>query len=116
MELELQGDPDAIAGLGAFRPLAALRQGRPRSEKIRTIWYDNADHALRSAGQILAESRGGWQLQRLLPGSGTWLPGQPPPILAEALSLAALTASTSVDDVLPPERPGAPGHAPPNPM
>jgi triphosphatase len=93
MEFELHADSDAIAKLGAFKPLASVREGRPRSYPVKLIWHDSPDHALRGRGEVLVESRGSWRLERLLPGDETWLPAQPSPVLAEATSLDELTVT-----------------------
>jgi triphosphatase len=93
MEFELHADSDAIAKLGAFKPLASVREGRARSYPVKLIWHDSPDHTLRGAGEVLVESRGSWRLERLLPGDETWLPAQPSPALAEATSLDELTVT-----------------------
>ncbi|MBS0643062.1 MAG: CHAD domain-containing protein [Acetobacteraceae bacterium] len=93
MELELQADPESIAKLTAFKPLAALREGRLKSHAVRVVWYDSPDHALAQMGQTLAEARGGWRVERVVPDTGTWLPAQPPPVLAQGPTVHALNGT-----------------------
>ena len=38
-------------------------------------------------GLALAESRGAWRLERLVPGTTFWAPGAPPPVIEQAASL-----------------------------
>ena len=92
MELELQADPVDITKLSSFKPLAALREARPRSQAMKIVWHDSPDHELWKNARTLAESRGKWRLEQLRPGTGTWLPGQPAPVLEQADSLDALTS------------------------
>lgn len=93
MELELQADPESLAKLSTFKPLTTLREGRPRSHSLRLAWHDSPDHALLEAGQTLTAGRGFWQLERLIPGAESWMPGQVPPVLARAASAEALSGS-----------------------
>jgi CHAD domain-containing protein len=88
MELLLQADADALAALSKLKSL--VRDGRPRSQAMRTVWHDSPDNALLRQGLILAECRGQWRLERVVPGSQTWLPGQRPPVLREADSPTGL--------------------------
>ena len=90
MELELQVDPESIANLNAFRPLASIRQGRPRTQSVKTVWHDSPDHRLLASGRTLAETRDVWRLERLVPNGKTWLPGQAPPAISQAASAEAL--------------------------
>lgn len=90
MEFELAVAAEAAGAVLRLKPLAASRDGRTRSQAVRTIWHDSPDHALLAQGQTLVESRGQWRLERVFPGADTWLPGTPPPILAEATDLALL--------------------------
>jgi CHAD domain-containing protein len=92
MELELQADPDEITKLSSFKPLAALRESRPRTHTMKCVWHDSPDHNLQKSGQTLAECRGTWRLEQIFPSIGTWLPAQPPPVLDEAESLDTFTA------------------------
>ncbi len=92
MELELQANPDTIAKLSSFKPLSALRQSRPRTQAMKIVWHDNPDHDLRKDGQTLAESRGSWRLEQIVPNTATWLPAQPAPVQEEAEALDALPA------------------------
>jgi CHAD domain-containing protein len=82
MELELQAHPDTVAALSALKALP--RDGRARSQAVKTIWHDSAGHDLLRQGLTLAQRQGIWTLERLLPAQDTWLPGQPPPVLAQA--------------------------------
>jgi triphosphatase len=93
MDLELDADPDAVADLIRLKPLAATRQGRPRTQTVKTLWHDSPDHALFGKSLILAHHRGIWQIERIVPSSATWLPAQPPPVLETAADRAALTAN-----------------------
>src|SRR6185437_13765294 len=90
MEFELAIAAEDAGAVSRLKALAACRNGRSRSQAIRTIWHDSPDRALLEAGQTLVETRGAWRLERLFPGPESWLPGQPPPVLAEAADLAAL--------------------------
>ncbi|WP_428483114.1 CHAD domain-containing protein [Rhodopila sp.] len=94
MELELQADPDTVAGMSRLKALA--REGRPRSQVFKVVWHDSPDQTLLSQGLILAEQRGRWRLERVLPAAETWLPGQPPPVLQESQEPTALTAGLPV--------------------
>jgi CHAD domain-containing protein len=90
MELELTAPADSVAGLGRLKVLAANRDGRPRTQSIKIVWHDSPEHALLADGQSLAEQRGAWRLERMVPGDETWLPGQPPPLLSDAPDLSVL--------------------------
>ncbi|MEA2740655.1 MAG: hypothetical protein QOH05_3962 [Acetobacteraceae bacterium] len=90
MELELCADPDTVAALSRLKSLTASRDGRPRSQSVKLVWYDSPDHALLADGLTLTEQRGARRLERLLPGAETWLPAQPVPLVAEAPEEAAL--------------------------
>ena len=81
MELELAADAETVAGLSRLKPLTACRNGRPRTQSIKIVWYDSPEHALLEDGLTLAEQRGARHLERVLPGSDTWLPGQPVPVV-----------------------------------
>jgi len=83
MELELAADLEAVAGLARLKTLIACRDGRPRTQTVKIVWYDSPDHALLTQGLSLAEQRGVRQLQRLFPGTQTWLPAQPVPAVAD---------------------------------
>nr|WP_294528363.1 CHAD domain-containing protein [uncultured Rhodopila sp.] len=78
MEFELAADADAAARLARLKPLVAGREGRPRSQAVKIVWHDSPDHALLADGLTLAEQRGERRLERVTPGTETWLPGQPP--------------------------------------
>jgi CHAD domain-containing protein len=90
MEFELAVAAEAAGAVVRLKPLAASRDGRPRSHAAKAIWHDSPDRALLAQGQTLVESRGQWRLERVYPGAETWLPGTPAPILAEAGDVALL--------------------------
>jgi triphosphatase len=90
MEFELAADAEAVAGLGRLKSLSACREGKPRSQSVKIVWHDSPEHRLLGNGQALAEQRGIWRLERITPGDDTWLPAQPPPVLADAPDLTAL--------------------------
>jgi hypothetical protein len=92
MRLELRATADIAQQLARLKPLTSGRQGRARSQPIKIVWHESPDRALFTQGVALAEQRGSWRLERLIPGASTWLPGQPPPVLAEAADLAGLPA------------------------
>jgi triphosphatase len=87
MELELVADADAVAGLSRVKPLTACRNGRPRAQSVKIVWYDSPEHALLEDGLTLAEQRGTRRLERVVPGAETWLPGQPAPVVADQETL-----------------------------
>lgn len=107
MELELAIPADHAAAPARLKPLAAVRDGRPRSLVTKTVWHDSPEHALRADGLALAESRGTWRLERLFPDARPWLPGQPAPCLAEGAGPA---------DLRPPPDTDAPPPAVPTPL
>jgi triphosphatase len=90
MELELRLDPDDASRLSRLKALAsATRNGRAQQQRI--IWHDSPDSALTEQGMALARERGVWRVERLVPiASGTWAPGAPPPVLAEAADMTEL--------------------------
>jgi triphosphatase len=90
MEFELAADAEAVAGLARLKALTANRDGRARSQAVKIVWHDSPEHALLAGGLTLSEQRGQWRLERALPGEGTWLPGQPAPVVADAPDLATL--------------------------
>lgn len=92
MELEFAADVEAVAGLSRLKALTASRDGRPRNQSIKIVWHDSPEHALLDDGLTLAEQRGVWRLERVVPGISTWLPAQPVPIVAEAPDRATLPA------------------------
>jgi triphosphatase len=92
MELELAADVEAVAGLSRLKALTANRDGRPRHQSIKIVWHDSPEHALLEDGLTLAEQRGAWRLERIVPCTQTWLPGQPVPIVAEAPDRTTLPA------------------------
>ncbi|HVY15659.1 MAG TPA: CHAD domain-containing protein [Rhodopila sp.] len=91
MEFELAVTAEAAGAVPRLKPLVACRDGRPRSQAIRAIWYDSPDRTLLGQGQTLVETRGAWRLKRLFPGAEIWLPGQPAPVVAEGQDMASLS-------------------------
>lgn len=58
-------------------------------------WHDTADFSLRQKTRAARECDGVWRLEPLAPGpDGAWLPGTPPPVLAEAITAARLGIAT----------------------
>ncbi|HBK05653.1 MAG TPA: hypothetical protein DDZ81_07280 [Acetobacteraceae bacterium] len=92
MEFELTATSEAVTALGRLKALTSSRDGRPRSQSVKIVWHDSPEHALAVDGLILSEQRGLWRLERMMPGSGTWLPAQPPPIVTESPDHATLPA------------------------
>jgi triphosphatase len=90
MELELAADADTVARLSRLRALTACRDGRPRTQSVKIVWHDSPEHALLADGLTLAEQRGARRLERLFPGTETWLPAQPVPVVVEAPDQATL--------------------------
>jgi triphosphatase len=90
IELELAADADTVAGLSRLKALNACREGRTRTQSVKVVWHDSPEHALLAGGQALSEQRGVWRLERILPGTDTWLPAQPAPVVTEAPDLALL--------------------------
>ena len=89
--LEFDIAPADLSALLRAPALTALRAGRARTSRLRTVWHDTAAHSLQGQGLSLAEQGGHWRLERLVPnGEADWLPAAPPPIVAEAESAAAL--------------------------
>jgi triphosphatase len=87
MELELAADVDAVAGLSRLKALTARRNGRPRAQSVKIVWYDSPEHALLADGLTLAEQRGVRHLERVFPGADTWLPAQPVPVVGDPATL-----------------------------
>jgi triphosphatase len=90
MELELIADAEVVAGLSRLKPLNACRDGRTRTQSVKIVWHDSPEHALLAGGQALSEQRGVWRLERVVPGTGTWLPAQPAPTVVEDPDQATL--------------------------
>ena len=88
MELELRLPPDDASRLARLPLLATA--GRLRGQAVRIIWHDSPNAALAADGLALAQERGTWRLERLIPGADAWPPGGPVPILAQAPSAEAL--------------------------
>ncbi len=84
IELELSLPPEEAARLLRLRRLGALKTTRARNQKLRIVWHDTPDSALRQGGLAAAEQRGAWRLEQLEPNGGSWPPGAPAPVLAEA--------------------------------
>jgi CHAD domain-containing protein len=101
MEFELAADADAAAALARLKTLAACREGRQRGQAARTVWLDTPDHALLADGLIVAETRGVRRLELVVPGSGTWLPGQPAPVVAGVLADAVLPEGVLPEGLVP---------------
>jgi triphosphatase len=85
--LELVLSPEAAGRLPRLMLLSGLRAGRLRRRSVSIVWHDTADGALAQQGLALAETRGGWRLERLVPGTTFWAPGTPPPVVEQAGSL-----------------------------
>jgi triphosphatase len=93
MEFELDAEPDDLTVLAGLRSLAVLREGRPRAQAVRVVWHDSPDHILLNQGLTLAERRGDWRVERVVPSTATWLPGQPPAVVEQAADQASLTVA-----------------------
>jgi triphosphatase len=89
MEIDLVLDPDAAARFLRLSLFGAAQRGRPHQQRI--VWHDSADGALTARGLALAQERGAWRLEKLLPeAADTWPPGAPPPMLAQEAEQEAL--------------------------
>jgi len=88
--LELVLSPDAAGQLPRLKLLSGVRTGRMRRRAVSIVWHDTADGALAQQGLALAETRGSWRLERLVPGTTFWAPGAPPPVIEQAASLDLL--------------------------
>ncbi len=88
MEMELRLAPDHAARLLRVPLLAAA--GKLRSQAVRIVWHDSPDAALAADGLTLAQERGIWRLERLVPDGLAWPPGAPAPIHAQATTLESL--------------------------
>jgi CHAD domain-containing protein len=82
MDFELAVDAGAAATLSRLKPLTACREGKPHTQVLKLVWFDSPEHTLLADGVTLTEQRGSRCLERIVPGQGTWLPGQPAPVLA----------------------------------
>ena len=71
MEFELDAEPDDLTVLAGLRSLAVLREGRPRAQAVRVVWHDSPDHILLNQGLTLAERRGDWRVERVVPSTAT---------------------------------------------
>jgi triphosphatase len=85
--LELVLAPDDAARVPRLKLLAALKAGRLRRRAIEIVWHDTADGALAREGLALAECRGTWRLERLMPGTAFWPPGAPAPLVEQQAAL-----------------------------
>jgi len=81
MDLELRLHPDDAARLPRLPLFAAA--ARTRGSPLRIVWHDSADATLAAQGLALAQERGAWRLERMIPTSDPWPPGAPPPVLEE---------------------------------
>lgn len=97
MELELRLPPDDATRLPRAPVLAAA--GKLRGQAVRIVWHDSPDGTLAAEGLTLAQERGIWRLERLVPGALPWPPGTPAPIEAQATALEGL------DHAMPPAVP-----------
>jgi triphosphatase len=89
MELELRLDPDDASRLSRLPLLASATRGQGQPQRI--VWHDSADAALTDRGLALGRERGAWRLEKLVPeATGTWSPGAPPPVLAQAAEFSDL--------------------------
>jgi triphosphatase len=85
--LELVLAPDDAALVPRLKFLAGLRAGRLRRRAIEIVWHDTADGALALEGLALAECRGTWRLERVVPGTVFWPPGAPAPLVEQQAAL-----------------------------
>lgn len=85
--LELVVAPGDAGRLVSRRLLAGLQAGRVRRRPVSVVWHDTPEGTLARDGLILAEARGVWRLERLLPGKTLWPPGAPTPVVEQAASL-----------------------------
>ncbi len=85
--LELVLSPEAAALVPRLKSLAGLKAGRLRRRAVEIVWHDTSDGALAREGLVLAESRGTWRLERLMPGTVFWPPGAPAPVVEQAAAL-----------------------------
>lgn len=89
--LELVVAPDDAERLPRLKLVASLKSGRLRRRVVGIVWHDSADGALAQHGLALAETRGAWRLERLVPGTAFWPPGAPPPVMEQAASLELIS-------------------------
>jgi triphosphatase len=101
MQLELGLDPDDATRLTRLPLLVPLKSGRARGRAVRIVWHDSPDRALAQQGLVLAEQRPQWRLERLLPGTASWPPGAPAPVLATGRTAAALGQTLPETQTLP---------------
>jgi triphosphatase len=88
--LELVLAPEDAGRLLGPKRLATAKTGRVRSRAATITWHDTADGALAEDGHALAETRGIWRLERLLPGRDPWPPGAPAPVIEQVAALDQL--------------------------
>lgn len=94
--LELCPSRAGAARLGRLAGIVPLRQAR----RVAMAWHDDGRSSLRAGGVAICEQDGAWRLERLAPGpddrsAASWVPGAPPPVLAEAITAARLGVATS---------------------
>lgn len=88
MELQLRLAPEHAARVARLPLLASA--GKLRGQAVRIVWHDSPDAALAAEGLTLAQDRGAWRLERLVPGGAPWPPGGAAPIQAQAATLDRL--------------------------
>lgn len=90
MEFELCLAPESAARLSRVPTLASA--AKLRGQAVRIVWHDSPDAMLAAEGLTLAQERGVWRLERLIPGTAPipWPPGAPAPVQAQAPSLEGL--------------------------
>ena len=92
---------DRVIELCPSRAEAARLARRPgiialgRSRRVAISWHDDSLGTLRAAGLAASQRDGSWRLERIVPrpdstSGGTWMPGTPAPVLAEAAQPKAL--------------------------
>jgi triphosphatase len=91
MEMEFELHPDDAARLPRLKALAPAGAVRARTQPFRTVWHDSPHRDLARQGLSFAHAKAGWCLERMTPGAGTWLPGQLPPCLETAETIAGIT-------------------------
>jgi len=88
MDLELCLPADHAARLSRLPLLSAA--GKLRAQAVRIVWHDSPDGALAADGLTLAQERGIWRLECLVPGTLAWPPGAATPIQSQATTLESL--------------------------
>src|SRR5271157_3137992 len=90
LRLELALHPDDAARLSRLRLIAARRASPTRSRRLRMVWHDTPDAALEHEGLALLERAHGMRLERMRPNGELWVPGTPPPVVADPPAPEAL--------------------------